>query len=1116
MYFYTFRERILGDYFMLYSLGFCAILPAFALLCLCIFRLKKRIGRNLAKAGIILFSILIFFWTIPRISFSNIFSLTEAENQLAEAQEYYFKYKYIQDTHDGMFTFGLYQELEQKGFFDKVDINRVLENKPYTSLEYSNNAEDSKDNLLNDIWHRISQYLKESLTNIKEFIFRLDRSDSSLIQFILVPIYTFIFGLALWIVSRRFIHIPLYRNYLENLSDRTLEVNHRWLNNNSLNDLLLPSYVSNSQYIDPVNLSSILKSQGNIYALLGNTGDGKTVGMYSAISTIIDNLDLTRRYKTPSCVPLLFKFSELIEMQDAYSIQDQIIDLLLSEKQAVFLGKPWRLNINRLKKTIESDLQSGRFMFFLDGYDEVEQSDRYHITKIFVQVFHMYPKCSCVIGARENVFRDDGFWRISDSHELRLAPFTLDMVWTFLNKWDYPKGKNSADLYQKIKDNAQLCQLSSCPLLLTLICYLYSKSNLISPNSISEFYLETVKCFLGNWEREKGIPRRNTLDPDLLLDVSAALSYRLVSQGKWECRKSEMLQNIHDIVRSKGINSQVVWKDLARSQLVTESSRGMCRFYHRSFQEFLSAYYCYTGEGEFLHIQSHPEVVIFFFSLQNDSNLALKYMDNSDINFVLMQRLFLECTITDENRIKSFFSQCISAVSFASRDSLMYLVSFAKKYSIVHDNLVNYFIEHLKICFHPRQIENILTVLAYLIPVNEFGTLLLEYVRTINIRKIDLSRSINSQELFLAILEADIEINQKLAIVEMIAKTDNQEMLLNLLINAKSDEARGIVAIGLLYCFPHSSIVHRCTERAAFKKIKWLTEMPYWLIQLTSQIKFNSQSSDCYFISGKSMSDRNKIEQYCDKYSWKWSHLHAKEKFALFSVVFSATKVMANSKLKINIYLLSNRIKFLCAYIISDLTDVPQNQLIIDSGIQLKDVEEFRLHWQRKSFFYSPVLLTFISRILYFITILISLIIILCQQYMFQLLQFEYDSLYWEAYDLISHYLSPFLSADLTISSYINPNSEYIIFFTAWSICLWASMRLLLFCREGFRMILFYLLSAMVSLCSFCSIVSSYWLRWPACLFVLVSLCVTIWIGRRDFRSLCDPQFTIISRYLLE
>ncbi len=257
-------------------------------------------------------------------------------------------------------------------------------------------------------------------------------------------------------------------------------------------------------------------------------------------------------------------------------------------------------------------LSRGKVLIFLDGLDETSSNLRKNIQNNIdefsrdTQFYRNSFILTCRISTTE--YNLDAFKYIE------IADFNPEQVEKFAENWftvsakDSEHGKTLTSQFLsnlKLSENKSIAELAVTPILLSLICWIYSDSQNF-PTKRSELYQEGIKLLLSKWDENKNIQRdlgseyyRN-LSPE---DKKKLLSY--IANCKFEQEQftlfdedeleSYITRYDHNFADEN--NKAVIKAIEAQHGLLIERLHGIYSFSHLTFQEYFTAEYI-VGNGQ--------------------------------------------------------------------------------------------------------------------------------------------------------------------------------------------------------------------------------------------------------------------------------------------------------------------------------------------------------------------------------------------------------------------------------------------------------------------------------------------------------------------------------------
>lgn len=220
--------------------------------------------------------------------------------------------------------------------------------------------------------------------------------------------------------------------------------------------------------------------------VLGKPGVGKTTFLkYLAIQCSLDDLQSDK-------VPVFITLKDYAEVENQPSLLIYITQLLIAYGVAD-------------SQTIDL-LKHGRAMILLDGLDEVREEHSYRILKQirdFSNQFHTNQfVITCRIAGREYSFEE--------FVEVEVADFDAQQIDSFVAKWFALSDPTKGDRFiQKLKENEPIQELANNPLLLTLLCLVFSELADF-PSNRAQLYREGLNLLLKRWDANQNIERSLT------------------------------------------------------------------------------------------------------------------------------------------------------------------------------------------------------------------------------------------------------------------------------------------------------------------------------------------------------------------------------------------------------------------------------------------------------------------------------------------------------------------------------------------------------------------------------------------------------------------------------
>ena len=254
---------------------------------------------------------------------------------------------------------------------------------------------------------------------------------------------------------------------------------------------------------------------------------------------------------------------------------------------------------------IEQLINSGRFIFLIDGFDEINERDREKILT-WLEELDIDNKCIKVFTARPQVKERPISFKFL---EMKILSLGRERIRKFINYWhgavleaQLKVDKDNAEkisnsLIEKIMQSEALFRLASNPLLCAMICSLHYRNEMNLPTNKRELYEECCRMLIEKRDIEKGITFGDVkLDYEQKKVILAQLAYWMMKNNHVEIDKKEAEKAVKrsisgmNVSENPGAESVTFKYLLERCGLLRETERGKIDFVHRTFQEYLTAY----------------------------------------------------------------------------------------------------------------------------------------------------------------------------------------------------------------------------------------------------------------------------------------------------------------------------------------------------------------------------------------------------------------------------------------------------------------------------------------------------------------------------------------------
>ncbi len=367
----------------------------------------------------------------------------------------------------------------------------------------------------------------------------------------------------------------------------------------------IPFLKKGSNIIKPTT-TKILTDLSKFLIIEGSGGIGK--------STLMKHLFLSE-LKLKDYIPIF------IELKD------------FNEEGHLDLEKLLLKKLNQFHNTFQEEyldyaLQSGCFLFLLDGYDELYSENQKEFFKKLNDFCDKYPENHYILSSRP--YSESEFIEFQRFTVLKAVSFTKEQAISLITKIEYPdeelKDKFIRDLESGLYDRHK--SFASNPLLLNIMLSTYNDYAEI-PQKLHLFYYQAFDTMLSKHDATKSYRRKmlSDLSSDTFKECFAIFCFLTYQKAKTEFTFPEINEIFKKFPpRIKNVlNIGDFIDDLGNALCVLYREGNRYKFTHRSFQEYFVAY--------FLNIQTDSKMRDYSFLLIESG----KFSTSADSVFPMLE-----------------------------------------------------------------------------------------------------------------------------------------------------------------------------------------------------------------------------------------------------------------------------------------------------------------------------------------------------------------------------------------------------------------------------------------------------------------------------------------------
>lgn len=326
--------------------------------------------------------------------------------------------------------------------------------------------------------------------------------------------------------------------------------------------------------VDTNDINNILE-QGKKIIITGTGGIGK--------SMLMRHLFLNTVKKT-SFIPVMIELRSLNQyLPEEISLEDFIFKALDT------FGCKFE------KKYYHYSLETGCYVFLLDGYDEVKNAISHKVAEEISSFSNKYPDNHIILSSRPL----DEFIGWSDFKEYGALSLTKEQALSLISRLEYDE-ELKAKFYKSLENELfeKYKSFASNPLLLTMMLMTFEE-RVSMPDNKTDFYEQAFATLFhrhdamkkGRYQREKS----SGLGFEDFKKVFSYFCFKTFFKSQYEFTESNALEII-----AKAKNKILPYGSFSELSYLDDLNKAVCmlvheglnyRFSHRSFQEFFAAVY---------------------------------------------------------------------------------------------------------------------------------------------------------------------------------------------------------------------------------------------------------------------------------------------------------------------------------------------------------------------------------------------------------------------------------------------------------------------------------------------------------------------------------------------
>lgn len=375
------------------------------------------------------------------------------------------------------------------------------------------------------------------------------------------------------------------------------------------------SLMDNEIRISTENVKDLF-GENNCITIIGTAGSGKsTLIKYLFVDTII------RKYKIPL----------KIELRYLNNYEGNLLSYLKDEILKFY-------NIGEGNFIVEKLLNSGEFIIFLDGYDEVSSNRKEEITRNICQMTKKYPQNKYILTSRPFV----NIELLENFHNYEVCDLSIDEIKSFIEK---QFNKTEKELAEKIiqtinSEDAQTYKsFLSNPLLLSMFIITYQTDSNI-PQKRSDYYNQVFNTLYSVHDTSSKLgfvrEKKSGLSKENFVEILKRFSFKSFFNQNYTFTTEyfeRRLQEIKSDLKLSFRNEDIIYDLEVAIGILTQDGLDIT-YPHRSLQEYFAALFVTTITYE-NKLKVYSYLYDLFIKILDDRTIG----DNNSNFFLLLSEM---------------------------------------------------------------------------------------------------------------------------------------------------------------------------------------------------------------------------------------------------------------------------------------------------------------------------------------------------------------------------------------------------------------------------------------------------------------------------------------------
>lgn len=338
---------------------------------------------------------------------------------------------------------------------------------------------------------------------------------------------------------------------------------------------------------DFVSLPDALEKFNKI-TIVGSPGAGKTtITSHVAAATAEKSIKICNK----STFPIFVELRRLKEFLEDEKFNDKSLHSLLCEILE-------RTGFENSSSFLDRQLQTGNCLVVLDGFDELADNEgllqRRLANKVNDFIESISSENRVVITSRATGYEPAWF---PGFKVLEMSELNLEQERKFIKGWFHDEDEYfSATLITILEKNDRLQLLVSNPLMLAIVCYIFSISDPLDhllPNKRVDLYERCIEALVTEWDKSRKVDRVATFSPKEIITVLQHVAFESLLLDQINFSRKHLLALIRSNMEKAELpryqDEDLLMQVIEHTGIFIQKARDLIGFLHLTFQEYLAA-----------------------------------------------------------------------------------------------------------------------------------------------------------------------------------------------------------------------------------------------------------------------------------------------------------------------------------------------------------------------------------------------------------------------------------------------------------------------------------------------------------------------------------------------